>query len=210
MPQGSQRVLTVGTGAAMGVLALFGAVAFASVSRLSNEQAAIADVNRTLGSLDQLLAASAEAERAGNEFVMTGRATALDAFTEARGQAEESLDVLRTSAEDRPSERAALDTLGPVIGARFASLSTAIVARRRGGSAAAITTANSDSLVAARRTIMPLVNRIRDEELVVLAERTRLIAKNGTISKTVILAGSILAFLLAAVAFAGKKQTGNE
>jgi CHASE3 domain sensor protein len=206
----SQRVLTVGAGAALSVLALFGAVAFASVSRLSKEQRAIADANHTLAAVDQLLVASAEAERAGSEFLLTRAPAANEAFMEARSDAEESLDVLRASAEDRPSARAALDTLGPMIGERFASLSAGIVARRRGVPRTETTLARADSLRAARRMMLPLLNRIRDEELVVLAEKTRLMSKNGMISKVVILAGSILAFLLAAIAFVPRKTADGE
>ncbi len=125
--------LSIGVGAALLVLALFGAAAFASVSRLANEQEAVLHTNEAISMIDQLLVASTEAERAGTEFILTAAPDALNAFGTAQGNAEDALDGLRSAAEDKTRERAALDTLGPLIGHRFETLNAGIT---RAGAAA--------------------------------------------------------------------------
>ena len=191
---------SISAGAALVVLALFGAVAFASVSRLADEQEAVLVTNRAISDLDQVLAASSEAERAGTEFILTGGGDALRAFEAAQRQLEDALDALRLRAEDRPREQSALDTLGPLVGRRFETLNMGIAARRHRGPAAALALARADSGRPTRGGILPLLQRMRDEELVLLAEKTRLVSAKGRTSKAVILGGSLLAFILVAIA----------
>ncbi|HYV96298.1 MAG TPA: CHASE3 domain-containing protein [Gemmatimonadaceae bacterium] len=206
------RIHSVGAGTALLVLALFGAVAFASVSRLSTQQAAVNDANAAIAKIDELLTASSDAEREGTDYTMTGAKDALDGFSAARGRAEDAIDALRARVEDNPRERSTLDTLGPRIGERFSRLSAGITLRGRKGAAAAVEFAKADTARSTRGGILPLIQRMRDEELVLLAEKTRLMTQNGKISRAVILGGSVLAFLLAAVAFApaGAQENRNE
>lgn len=130
--------LSIGAGTALLVLALFGVVAFFAAQRLSTQRAQIADVNDAIASLDQLLVASADAEHAGSEFMLTGAQDAAEAFDKARSRVEDAVDVLRDRTEDRPRQRAALDSVGPVLGRRFAALSRGILIRKRLGPDSAI------------------------------------------------------------------------
>lgn len=187
--------LSIGAGAALLVLALFGVVAFASVSRASTQQAAVAETNAAIAELDRLMAATAEAERASTEFVMTGEKRAQDAFVDARSQVEDALDELKRHSEDRPRQRAALDSLGPLIGQRLSVLSQQQGARGVGDMA------QSDTMRPVRGGVAPLVRRLRDEELRILADRTRLQAQHGRTASAVMLLASVVAFGLAAVAF---------
>src|SRR5688572_9296256 len=103
--------LSVGAGAALLVLSLFGIAAFMSVDRLAKQEAAVADANAAITTIDQLLTAIAEAERAGSEFILTGAPDALEGFTAARSRIEDALDAIRRRSEDRPRQRTALDSL---------------------------------------------------------------------------------------------------
>lgn len=211
MPQLKVRTFSIGAGMAMLLFALFGAVAFAAVSRVASQQEAVLRANQVIASIDKLLVAASEAERAGNEFVLHGNPRSLEDFNTARSDLEDALDALRIGSEDRPRQRAALDSLGPMIGERFGVLTSAIGARRREGTAAgAAVLAHADSTRSSRGGMIPLLHRVRNEELVVLAERTRLMVENGRTSRNVVLIGSIAAFLLAGVALSplgtGKSQ----
>jgi CHASE3 domain sensor protein len=196
----SVQRFSIGAGAALLVIALFGAVAFAAVSRLATEQEAVLEANGVIAQLDQLLTASSDAEHAGAAYVASGTESALESFTRARGEVEDALDGLRSASEDRPRQRVALDSLGALVGQRFATINEAINARRRGGAAAAQALAAADTAVATRGGILPLLQRVRSEELVMLAEKTRLMSEKGRASKMVILIGSISAFLISALA----------
>jgi CHASE3 domain sensor protein len=190
---------TVGSTSVLVVLALFGAVAFASVSRLSRQQEAIGDTNVGINTVQDLLVASYEAERSGMDYLQRGSAESMNSFLTARGQIEDALDDLRRRAEDRPRQRAALDTLGHLIGARVGAMSDAINIRKRQATGSAVQVVQTDSTRETRGGMLPLVQRVREEELVVLAERTRLMSRNSQISRMIVLGGSIIAFLVAAV-----------
>jgi CHASE3 domain sensor protein len=183
------------------VLSLFGAVALFSVSRLSTQRAEIADANSAIAMVDQILTASSDAERAGTDFMMNGSRDALEAFQQARGRVEEAVDSLNHRSEDRPAQRTALVALGPLLSRRFDALNAGIVTRQRKGAEAAAAFAQEDAGRATRGGILPLVERMRGDELRVLAERTRLEAAHGRTAMSVILAGSIIAFLLSLLAF---------
>ena len=191
--------ITGGGGAVLLVLALFGVVAFASVSRLSQQQQAVVETNAGIGSVQDLMVATYEAERAGTDYVRSGAAPSRDAFISARAQIEDALDDLRRRAEDRPRQRIVLDTLGQLIGARLGDLNDAMNMRRRQTQPGAALVVHSDTAREPRGGMLPLVQRMREEELVVLAERTRLMARDGRISRMIVLGGSIVAFLVAAV-----------
>lgn len=194
--------LSIGAGAALLVLTLFGVVAFVAVDGLATQRAEVAEANEVIGSLDQLLAASSEAERAGTDFMMTGAQGSRDAFDQARSRVEESHDVLRVRSEDNPRERAALDSLDQLLGRRFTTLAAGISARTRKGAGAALEFAKADSGRATRGGVLPLVQRMREEEVRVLGERMRVQTANGRTASMVILLGSLLAFALAALALA--------
>lgn len=193
--------LSIGAGAALLVLSLFGIVAFAAVSRLAVQEAAVADANAAIARIDQLLAASADADRAGSEFILTGADDALEAFASARGRIEDALDVLRLRSEDLPRERAALDSLGPIIGQRLTTLNNGIAIRRRDGEAKAAAFHRDNPITVSRGGILPLIQRMREEESRVLGDRTRLQQQHSRTAATVILLASVFAFVLAALAF---------
>jgi CHASE3 domain sensor protein len=193
--------LSIGAGMALLVLALFGVVAFATVSRLATQEASVGDASAAIATIDQLVVAHAEMERAGTEFMLTGSDAAHDAFAQARIRVEDALDILRVRSEDRPRQRAALDSLGPLLGERFARLNEGIAIRRREGAERAAEFERADAARPSRVGILPLIQRMRDEESRVLGERTRLQAERGRAAGTIILVGSLLAFLLAAIAF---------
>ncbi|HKS05891.1 MAG TPA: CHASE3 domain-containing protein [Gemmatimonadaceae bacterium] len=193
--------LSIGAGAALLVLSLFGIVAGASVSRLATQEAAVADANVAIATIDQLSAANAEVDRSGSEFVLTGSPEALEAFTAARSRIEDALDAIRRRTEDRPRQRTALDSLGPLIGERMSTLNAAIALRQREGPAPAIEHLRARPARVTRGGVQPLIQRMREEESRVLGDRTRLQQQHSNTAATVITVASVIGFLLAALAF---------
>ena len=199
--------LSVGAGAALLVLSLFGIAAFMSVDRLAKQEAAVADANAAITTIDQLLTANAEAERAGSEFILTGASDALEGFTAARSRIEDALDAIRRRSEDRPRQRTALDSLGPMIGERLSTLNAGITIRQRDGAAKAAEFDRKNPARVLRGGVLPLIQRMREEESRVLGDRTRVQQQHGRTASFVILLASILAFLLAALAFQPLRPT---
>jgi CHASE3 domain sensor protein len=188
--------LSITTGAAMTLLGAVGVVAYLSTSQLVDAQRAAAHTNETIIRLDRVRMRTMAAENALRTYI-AGDATAKAEFDSAQNDVESALDSLRTGTEDHPDQRQLLDSLGPVIGAHFRDARAVMLIRTKVSrdSAAALlrkpTTRTSPAI---------LLSKMRDEEVRVLGERTRTMAQQGNLSRNLIIAGSLFAFVLALVA----------
>lgn len=192
--------MSIGAGALLLVLAAFGVVAWLSTSRLIQQEALVARTNSTIAHLDGLVGRVADAEGRQRAYLLSGADVERAGFDSARGDVESVLDVLRDSSRALPRQARALDTLTQLLGTRFAVLQAGIAARRLGGMDSARAFLARDS-VRAREAYIRLARQMRDEELRLLAERTRVQSESGRLASTAILVFSLFAFVLALVAF---------
>lgn len=181
----------------MVLLAAVGVVAYLSITQLVVAQDAAAVTNTNIGQLDRVLERTIAADEAMRRYAETGNAAAMAAVDTAQGDVEYALDSLLASSEDHPAQRRNLDSLGPVLGARFREMRQATLVRSRQGrdSAVALIRAAGSSRAPAR-----LIAEMRDEEVRVLGERTRAMAASAKTTRVFIVAGSIFALVLALVA----------
>jgi CHASE3 domain sensor protein len=188
--------LSITTGMAMTLLGSVGVVAYLSTSQLVDAQRAAAHTNETINRLDRVLVRTMAAENAVRAYV-AGDATARAEVDVAQSDVESALDSLRTGTEDHPDQRRFLDSLGPMIGGHFKDVRQVILVRTKVSrdSAVALLRAQGKRTSPAR-----LLAEMRDEEVRVLGERSRAMAERGRASRTLIIAGSLFAFVLALVA----------
>lgn len=189
--------LSITSGMALVLLGVAGVLAYLSTSELTKAQAAAAVTNANVARLDRVLARSADAERATHEYVETMNAGALAVLDSAQSDVEYALDSIRIASEDHPVQRRYLDSLGPIVGARFRDLRQAAAGRRLATHDSAV------RLLTAIRTVpgpTRLVADMRAEEVRVLGERARLMAASVRRTQLLIVGGSVLAFVLALVA----------
>ncbi|HVZ47154.1 MAG TPA: CHASE3 domain-containing protein [Gemmatimonadaceae bacterium] len=189
--------LSITSGMAMALLGSAGVVAYLSTSQLMDAQAAAAITNANIARLDRVLVRSADAEGAARRYVETMGAGSLALLDSAQNDVEYALDSIRVVSEDHPVQRRYLDTLGPIVGARFRDLRQAAIARR-------LATRDSATKLLAALPKAPgperLLADMRAEEVRVLGERSRLMANSARTSRVFIVGGSLFAFLLALVA----------
>lgn len=189
--------LSITTGAAMVLLAAVGVVAYLSITQLVEAQNAAAITNTNIGRLDRVLARTAAADEAIRRHAESGSPVALAIVDSAQSDVEYALDSLHASSEDHPVQRRNLDSLGPVLSSRFRDYRQAALVRDRIGKDTALTL-----LAAARPGPAParLIAEMRDEEVMVLGERSRVMAESAKTTRVLIVAGSIFACVLALVA----------
>jgi CHASE3 domain sensor protein len=191
---------SIGTGAALVVLALVGFVAYVSITRMIGSEQAVASTNADIARLDRVVTRTVDAENAQRGYVTTGDSAYLEPITAAKSDVESALDTLRAATEDNPAQRRDLDKLDTLIADRFRDIRASVAMRRRFGIDSANKILRQERTVRASQGAGPLANRMRDEELRVLGERTRAMTTTGRKASNFILAGSVLALLLALVA----------
>jgi len=192
--------LSIGTGAALGLLALVGLVAYVSITQMIGGEQAVAATNANVAQLDRIVTRTLDAENAQRGFISTGDTAYLEPMAAAQNDVEAAFDSLGTATEDNPQQRRKLDSLAQMVSRRFGEIRASVAARRRAGADAATKLLRPEKAIRAREGAGPLANRMRDEELRVLGERTRAMTETGRAASNFIFAGSILALLLAAIA----------
>ncbi len=189
--------LSIGTGAALGLLALMGFVSYVSIHQMIGGQQAVAATNLNISHLDQVVARTVDAENAQRGYVTTGDEQYLEPLNAAFSDVEDAIQALMKASEDDPDQRANLDKLAPMVSKRFKDINLVIALRKRAGLDSAAATLKSQNAVRGRDGIAPIANKMREEELRVLGERTRSMTTTGDTALHVILGGSIFALILA-------------
>lgn len=189
--------LSIGTGAALGLLALMGFVSYVSIHQMIGGQQAVAATNSNISRLDVVVARTVDAENAQRGFVTTADAQYLEPLNAAFSDVEDAIQGLMKATEDDPDQRHNLDKLAPMVSKRFKEINAVIAMRKRAGLDSAVAALKGQSAVRGRDGIGPIVTKMRDEELRVLGERTRAMTTTGSTALRVILGGSIFALILA-------------
>ena len=189
--------LSIGTGAALGLLALMGFVSYVSIHQMIGGQQAVAATNQNIARLDAVVGRTVDAENAQRGFVTTGDVQYLEPLNSAFSDVEDAIQGLERATEDNPVQRSNLDKLAPMISKRFKEINAVIATRKRSGLDSAAAALKSQNAVRGRDGIGPQAAKMREAELRVLGERTRAMTTTGDTALRVILGGSIFALILA-------------
>ena len=200
MPFSPVQKLSIGIGVSLVVLGMVGLVSYASLSQLMGGQRAVASTNNNISRLDRVIARTLDGENAERGFVSTGDSAYLAPLNDAQSDVEFGLDSLRAATEDNPAQRRTLDSLAPMLSSRFRDIRGAVAMRQRFGADSARLVLRREKSLRDAAGAGSLANRMRDEELRVLGERTRTLTASGTTASRVILAGALLALALSFVA----------
>src|SRR6185312_12464136 len=189
--------LSIGTGAALGLLALMGFVSYLSIHQMIGGEQAVAATNVNISRLDAVVGRTVDAENAQRGFVSTGDVQYLEPLNAAFSDVEDAIQGLNKATEDNPDQRRNLDTLGAMVSKRFKEINAVIAIRKRLGPDSAARALRSQNAVRGRNGIGVVAAKMREEEFRVLGERTRAMNVTGNNALRVILGGSIFALVLA-------------
>jgi CHASE3 domain sensor protein len=189
--------LSIGTGAALGLLALTGFVSYVSINQMMRGQSAVAETNRNIARLDAVVGRTVDAENAQRGFVTTGDEEYLEPLGAAVSDVEDAIQALMRATEETPEQRRNLDSLAPMVSRRFKEINAVIAVRSRAGLDSAAAMIRTQNAVRGRDGIGPIAAKMREQELRELGERTRTMTASGETALRMVLGASVLALLLA-------------
>ena len=192
--------LSITSGAALILLGLGGVVSYYFAARLTASEKFVARTNQNIGSAFRIIAGTHDAERATKAYVVRGDSLERGALQAAQATVEDAIDAMNRASEDNPRQRRLLESLAPQVAASFGEFRATFAIRDRAGPDSARNFLMRGSPPHDTDTLMQIVNQMRDEELRVLAEHTRVLSTTGQTTLRVILLGTALTFLLAGLA----------
>jgi signal transduction histidine kinase len=193
-----RRKLLAAFGSAALVL-IVGAAGLASVVSLRSAYRAVEHTRQVIEAGDDLIQALTDAETGQRGYVITGADRYLSSYRAGVPHVATALGMIKQLTAGNGREQAWVDSLSLVSAGKLAELDTTIILRRDQGFAAAEAVVISDRgrnyMLDARR----ITEKLRSEELGLLAVRDRRQMQNAVITFVVIGAGSLVAFILAAL-----------
>jgi CHASE3 domain sensor protein len=200
MKLSSVQKLAITVGAAMLLVGGVGAVSYYYASRLVENDRLVERANGNIAAALKLVVSRQEAERTAKAYIVRPDSTTRAGLAVAQARAEDAVDVLTRGTEDNPRQFEAMQALARGVSENFGTFRAAVMLRDRAGADSARRVLTSDLSARTADSLSKLVSEIRDEELRVLAERTRLRSVNHASEQRIILVGMIVAFLLAGLA----------
>jgi two-component system sensor histidine kinase/response regulator len=126
-------LISGGLGLVLAALIVVGYIAYESTTHLIESNRQVTTTHRVLENLTLLRLELQNAETAQRSFLVTGKDQNLLPYVETRENITKHTAMLRKLASDEPDQRAALDTLGPLLADRLAELQEGIDFRRAKG-----------------------------------------------------------------------------
>jgi signal transduction histidine kinase len=191
-----RRKLLAAFGSAALVL-IVGAAGIASVVSLRKAYRAVEHTRALIEAADDLVRALTDAETGQRGYLITGADRYLSSYRAGVPDVAAALHSLRDLTAGDAHEQSEVDSLAAFSTNKLAELDTTIVLRRDSGFAAAAAVVLTDRgrsyMLGARR----VSDRLKSEELALLAVRDRRQAVNAFVTFGIIGAGSLIAFALA-------------
>jgi signal transduction histidine kinase/CHASE3 domain sensor protein len=181
------------------ILILTGILAYGVLRRVLDTRRLVMHARDVIDASATLLTSMLDAETGQRGFLLTHDTAFLDPFHGAPARAESSLARLRRLTADNPAQQQRLDTLDTKIKRRVVVLDSTIEAERQGRTDLVRGIVRFGPGRSLTSDIRRLVEEVRADEGRLLEERQTLEARTTTLSEVIVLAGTLLAALLAFV-----------
>jgi diguanylate cyclase (GGDEF)-like protein/PAS domain S-box-containing protein len=189
----TQRKIATAFAIAAGISIVIGVVSYSSVSRLSDDAAAVAHSQEIIGALQTVLSTATDAETAARRYTITGSDTFLQPYNEAVRDIDTRVARLRTLTTDNASQQRRLEALGALVEQRMGISAEHIAARRAREfeSVRGLIARGGGQQV--HEAIRGIVDEMADGERALLTERQTRTEQSSRTAIQVIFAGSALA-----------------
>ena len=192
-----KRILTIGLGFAIGVLALNALVTFWNIRNLIGSGRWVIHTREALGSMDELLTSVRDAESEQRDYLLTGDESYLRKAERSAVEAEARLRRVGELTKDNERQRAQLGELARRLRARLESLARTAALRREGGLGAAMKAVLDGRDERTDDDVLRVLAAMKRDEEDLLARRTRRAESSvwwtvGTVSVASLLAIALL------------------
>jgi len=191
---------SITSGAVLVLIGLGGVVSYFYASREAVADQAVAQANESMRTAFRIQSLTNDAERLTKAFVVRPDSETRRTLERTQSDVEDALDAMRRDTEDNPHQREMLDKAAPFVSASFREFRNTVAFRERAGADSAKRYLMRETSPNSADSLQALVGKMRDEELRVLAELTRHQSQAGANSVLLIQLGTVLTFLLAALA----------
>jgi PAS domain S-box-containing protein len=195
-----RRKLQLAFGSAILVLVVVGAVSYRSMVESSGSDLWVRHTEQVLEKLQDLLAATQTVESNVRAYLLTGDESYLEVYRAAMAKTEKDQSILRSLTADNAAQQRRLDTLATLAARKFQLAEQFTRLRRTNGLEAAADAFQKGSGPQTMDDFQTLVGQMQDEELRLLALREKDSKRRLTQTKTVLILGTLLGLLVAAVA----------
>jgi PAS domain S-box-containing protein len=195
-----ERKVQVGFALALACLGVVGVISFTSVTRLCEEVDQTRHTEEVIAALRLLLSSATDVESAQRGYAITGNASFLEPYAEARHRISSELDELHRLTADNITQQRRLGRLAPLLAARIDEAAENVELRRNRGFAAA-----EEAIATGRGKILhdrvrAAVAEMEATERALLSARASTARHSVTLAHAVISGGNALAFGCVAVA----------
>jgi signal transduction histidine kinase len=208
----TERKVQAGFAFALALLSVIGALSYRSVVRLREDRARVVRSHEVIGSMRLLLSIVTDAEAGMRGYTVTGQESYLVPHDDALRSLEGELQRLRTLTAGDADRQRHIGVLTGLIAARMNAVREIVALRRDLGfeaARAAISTGRGKEI---QLRIRELVADMEMAEEVLLRERDVTAERSSALTRTVIVAGSVVAFGFVGLAlfFIGQDFSGRE
>ncbi len=168
-----KRIIAIGLGLAIGVLALNAVVTFWNIRNLIDNGRWVIHTREALGSMDELLTSVRDAESEQRDYLLTGEESYLRRAERSAAEAEARLVRVGVLTRDNESQRAQFAVLAQRLRARLESLRQASAVRKQSGLPAALKGIFEGRDQQVDMDVMRVLDEMKRGEADLLGQRTR-------------------------------------
>lgn len=190
----------VGFGIALTIFVIVGVVAFNATNQLIVASGWQKHTYEVLAQLSELNVRLREAEAGQRSYLLTGDADYLESYRNAAGGIDGSLARLRDLTKDNPRQQERLEELRRAFDTRMGVAQDTVEAYRAKGFEAALDLVKSGKGKTLSNQVGKLLTDVENDENQLLQQRTEVSDASTRNAKAVILYGTLIALIVAAIA----------
>jgi methyl-accepting chemotaxis protein len=194
-----KRIWT-GYSLSMVVVIALGVISYRSTTVLLQTGQQVTHTYQVLQQIEQIFSELKDAETGQRGYVLTGLNRYLEPYSAATQKLTGAFETLRRLTADNPAQQRRLDAMRPLITDKLAELEQTIDLRRRSGFEPAVALVKTDRGKRIMDDIRQLMDQMEGEENALLTERSAKAEATATGTKSALIFGTALAFLIVAVA----------
>ncbi|MBD1924254.1 CHASE3 domain-containing protein [Microcoleus sp. FACHB-831] len=190
-----------GFGLTSTILVLIATVSYHSIREVINTSKQVAQTQKKITKLEELLSYMKDAETGQRGYIITGKNYYLEPYEVAVENVERQIDELRKLTADNPKHQQQIDILVPLIAAKSSELKQTIELRSTKGFEAALQVVLSDRGKSLMDNIRYTIREMENEEARLLNQRAAIAQTSARNTIVIVSAGIILTFVILALVY---------
>jgi PAS domain S-box-containing protein len=195
-----ERRITISFTLGLVILLAIGIVSYWGITHFSNTARWVAHTHEVIAKLDLVLSQAKDLETAQRGYVITGEERFLEPYNVGMGLLPQTLQELEQLTLDNGAQQERLRRLAALLARRLDQANHTIFVRRQNGFAAAREVILADQGRLLMDDVRQLASEMKEAEFTLLQGREAATATSASMAKFVIVAGSLFAFAVVALA----------